>query len=169
MMTSLRPKIERMLLGGATSFLILKPRGPRYIYAMPSRVLKAYKKRKAGFDGRHTQVRVQATATEHFFSSSTAMPEVLLVEGLAQTTLLGTYALKEDKYVKDVLLTGIEHCTFKQRVVPGDTLTLKVDFQKRRGPFFSCYGQIFKEEELIVECRFFFPHGFGFSGFRSIG
>ena len=112
MATSLRSKIEQMLLGGATNFLILKPRGPRYIYAMPSRVLKAYKKKREGFDGRHTQVRVQATATEHFFSNSANMPEVLLVEGLAQTTLLGTYALKKDKYVKDVLLTGIKQLHF---------------------------------------------------------
>ena len=68
------------------------------------------------------------------FPGNPVMPGVLQVEALAQCGgILATSLTQETKY--DTYFLKIDNCRFKQKVVPGDTLLLKLDLSSpiRRG------------------------------------
>jgi len=68
------------------------------------------------------------------FPSNPIMPGVLQVEALAQTGgILCINAMPEGKY--DTYFLKINNCKFKQKVVPGDTMILKMELNSpiRRG------------------------------------
>lgn len=77
------------------------------------------------------------TMNEDFFKGhfpgEPVMPGVLIIEALAQT---GAVALlsEEDNKGKIAYFAGIDKAKFKQKVVPGDALTLKVEITRRKGP-----------------------------------
>lgn len=76
------------------------------------------------------------TANEmHFlghFPQYPVMPGVLIVEAMAQVGAVAILSQEENKG-KIALFRGINHCKFKQQVVPGDVLTLKCTLVKQRG------------------------------------
>ena len=79
---------------------------------------------------KHVVAIKNVTYNEPFFQGhfpgNSVMPGVLLAEALAQTG--GFIAIpqnSEDKY--DTYFLKIENCKFKQKVVPGDTLILKME------------------------------------------
>jgi len=79
------------------------------------------------------------------------MPGVLLVEALAQAG--GFIAIPRntiDKY--DTYFLKIENCKFKQKVVPGDTLILKMELLQpiRRG-ICEMKGTIYVGDKLVTE------------------
>jgi UDP-3-O-[3-hydroxymyristoyl] N-acetylglucosamine deacetylase/3-hydroxyacyl-[acyl-carrier-protein] dehydratase len=104
---------------------------------------------------KHVVAIKNVTYNEPFFQGhfpgNSVMPGVLLAEALAQTG--GFIAIpqnSEDKY--DTYFLKIEHCKFKQKVVPGDTLILKMELLHpiRRG-ICEMRGTIFIGDKLVTE------------------
>ncbi len=74
------------------------------------------------------------------FPDFPVFPGVLLVEALAQAAgVLGYYSLG-NKELKEVLLTEVNNCRFRLKVVPGDQVVLTVNVTKHRSPFFWYEG-----------------------------
>ena len=85
------------------------------------------------------------------FPGNAVMPGVLQVEALAQAGgFLAIPRDTEDKY--DTYFLKIESCKFKQKVVPGDTLILKMELLNpiRRG-ICEMKGTIFIGDKLVTE------------------
>jgi UDP-3-O-[3-hydroxymyristoyl] N-acetylglucosamine deacetylase/3-hydroxyacyl-[acyl-carrier-protein] dehydratase len=85
------------------------------------------------------------------FPNNSVMPGVLQVEALAQAGgLLAIPRNTEDKY--DTYFLKIDNCKFKQKVVPGDTLILKMELINpiRRG-IVEMKGTIFVGEKIVTE------------------
>ena len=77
------------------------------------------------------------TATEWYFAGHfprlPVMPGVLQVEALAQT--MAVYVAKQEGFGDRIgLFAGIDDVRFKRIVVPGDTLTLRCQITRLRGP-----------------------------------
>ncbi|MFT3982234.1 MAG: bifunctional UDP-3-O-[3-hydroxymyristoyl] N-acetylglucosamine deacetylase/3-hydroxyacyl-ACP dehydratase [Ferruginibacter sp.] len=85
------------------------------------------------------------------FPGNCVMPGVLQVEALAQAGgILAIPKGTDDKY--DTYFLKIENCKFKQKVVPGDTLVLKMELMApiRRG-ICEMKGTIFIGDKLVTE------------------
>ena len=85
------------------------------------------------------------------FPNNSVMPGVLQVEALAQAGgFLAIPRDTEDKY--DTYFLKIENCKFKQKVVPGDTLILKMELLHpiRRG-ICEMKGTIFVGDKIVTE------------------
>lgn len=87
------------------------------------------------------------------FPGNCVMPGVLQVEALAQAGgFLAIPRDTEDKY--DTYFLKIENCKFKQKVVPGDTLILKMELTSpiRRG-ICEMKGTIYVGDKLVTEAE----------------
>ncbi len=85
------------------------------------------------------------------FPNNSVMPGVLQVEALAQTGgFLAIPRDTEDKY--DTYFLKIENCKFKQKVVPGDTMILKMELLHpiRRG-ICEMKGTIYVGDKIVTE------------------
>ena len=85
------------------------------------------------------------------FPGNSVMPGVLQIEALAQAGgLLAIPRNTDDKY--DTYFLKIDNCKFKQKVVPGDTLILKMELLNpiRRG-IVEMRGTIFVGDKLVTE------------------
>ena len=67
------------------------------------------------------------------FPGEPVMPGVLQIEALAQTGAAAILSLPENKG-KTAYFGGIRQAKFRQKVVPGDVLTLEVELIKVKGP-----------------------------------
>ena len=67
------------------------------------------------------------------FPGRPVMPGVLIVEALAQTGAVAVLSEEENRG-RLALFAGIDDCRFKRIVEPGDTLELRCDLEKVRGP-----------------------------------
>ncbi len=67
------------------------------------------------------------------FPGNPVMPGVLIVEALAQTGAVAILSQPEWKG-KTAYFAGINSAKFKQKVLPGDTLTLETEIIKVKGP-----------------------------------
>jgi UDP-3-O-[3-hydroxymyristoyl] N-acetylglucosamine deacetylase/3-hydroxyacyl-[acyl-carrier-protein] dehydratase len=95
------------------------------------------------------------TYNEHFFQGhfpgNCVMPGVLQVEALAQTG--GILTIPDDPdHDYDTYFLKIDNCKFKNKVVPGDTLILKMELMNpvRRG-ICEMKGTIFVGDKLVAE------------------
>ena len=85
------------------------------------------------------------------FPGNPVMPGVLQIEALAQTGgILCINAMPEGQY--DTYFLKIENCKFKQKVVPGDTMLLKMELAEpiRRG-ICVMKGSVFVGNKLCTE------------------
>lgn len=85
------------------------------------------------------------------FPGNCVMPGVLQVEALAQAGgFLAIPRNTEDQY--DTYFLKIENCKFKQKVIPGDTMILKMELLRpiRRG-ICEMKGTIYVGEKLVAE------------------
>lgn len=96
------------------------------------------------------------TYNEYFFRGhfpeEPLMPGVLIVEALAQT---GAFSiLSHDDYKgKIAYFAGLDKVKFKNKVVPGDTLTLDVEIIKKKGPLGIGKGRATVDGKLAVSCE----------------
>jgi len=67
------------------------------------------------------------------FPGRPMMPGVLIVEALAQTGAVAVLSEEENRG-RIALFAGIDDCRFKRVVEPGDTLELRCELEKVRGP-----------------------------------
>ena len=67
------------------------------------------------------------------FPGQHVMPGVLIIEALAQTGAVAILSQPEWKG-KTAYFAGIDKARFKQKVVPGDVLTLETEIIKIKGP-----------------------------------
>lgn len=67
------------------------------------------------------------------FPGEPVMPGVLLMEALAQTGAVAILSMEENRG-KTAYFAGINGAKFKQKVVPGDVLTLETEIIKQKGP-----------------------------------
>ena len=67
------------------------------------------------------------------FPQEPVMPGVLTIEALAQTGAVAILSKPENKG-KIAYFASINNAKFKNKVVPGDTLTLEVEIIKEKGP-----------------------------------
>jgi UDP-3-O-[3-hydroxymyristoyl] N-acetylglucosamine deacetylase / 3-hydroxyacyl-[acyl-carrier-protein] dehydratase len=87
------------------------------------------------------------------FPGNCVMPGVLQVEALAQTG--GILTIPDDPdHDYDTYFLKIDQCKFKQKVVPGDTLILKMEllYPVRRG-ICEMKGTIFVGDKLVAEAE----------------
>lgn len=67
------------------------------------------------------------------FPKEPVMPGVLIIEALAQTGAVAILSMEENRG-KTAYFAGINSAKFKQKVVPGDILTLETEIIKQKGP-----------------------------------
>jgi 3-hydroxyacyl-[acyl-carrier-protein] dehydratase len=94
------------------------------------------------------------------FPNEPVMPGVLIIEALAQATgLLSFCSMGDEHKHKLYLLVGIDKARFRDRVVPGDQLILKVDLKRNvRGIAFykavaEVDGKAVAEAELMCSAQ----------------
>ncbi|HVG11864.1 MAG TPA: 3-hydroxyacyl-ACP dehydratase FabZ, partial [Flavisolibacter sp.] len=87
------------------------------------------------------------------FPGNCVFPGVLQCEALAQTG--GILTIPEDPdHDYDTYFLKIDHCKFKNKVVPGDTMILKMELMNpvRRG-ICEMKGSIFVADKLVAEAE----------------
>jgi UDP-3-O-[3-hydroxymyristoyl] N-acetylglucosamine deacetylase/3-hydroxyacyl-[acyl-carrier-protein] dehydratase len=86
------------------------------------------------------------------FPEEPVMPGVLMVEALAQTGGLLVLSTVEDPEKYSTYFLKIDKLKFKHKVVPGDTLILKMELADviRRG-IVTMFGQAFVGNNLVLE------------------
>ncbi|HEX2606612.1 MAG TPA: bifunctional UDP-3-O-[3-hydroxymyristoyl] N-acetylglucosamine deacetylase/3-hydroxyacyl-ACP dehydratase [Flavisolibacter sp.] len=106
---------------------------------------------------KHVVAIKNVTYNEPFFQGhfpgNSVMPGVLQVEALAQTG--GILTIPDDPdHTYDTYFLKIDNCKFKQKVVPGDTLILRMELLNpvRRG-ICEMKGTIFVGDKLVAEAE----------------
>jgi 3-hydroxyacyl-[acyl-carrier-protein] dehydratase len=80
---------------------------------------------------------------------------VLQIESLAQTAaVLVAKSLNFKDSGSLVYLTTIESAKFRQLVVPGDTMELKVAVKRIRQKIWKFSGEVYVQEKKKSECEF---------------
>lgn len=109
--------------------------------------------------GKRAVGRKCVTYNEPFFAGhfpqEAVMPGVLIVEALAQ---VGAVAILADEKNKGKLafFGGINKAKFKQKVVPGDVLTLEVEMTKVKGPVGVGEAKAYKNGKLCTQAELTF-------------
>ena len=87
--------------------------------------------------GKHAIEKKCVSMNEPFFvghfPGEPVMPGVLVMEALAQVGAVICLSLEQNKG-KTVYLGGVSKARFRNKVVPGDVLTLEVEITKCKGP-----------------------------------
>lgn len=112
--------------------------------------------------GVHGIGRKCVTYNEPFFNGhfpgEPVMPGVLIIEALAQVGAVVMLSL--DKYKgKTVYFGEINKARFRNKVTPGDVLTLEVTIQKSKGPVGVGYAKAYDEEKVYAEAEITFVVG----------
>lgn len=109
-------------------------------------------------DDKHIIGIKNVTFNEQFFQGhfpgNPVMPGVLQIEALAQTGgILAINSMPEGKY--DTYFLKIDNCKFKQKVIPGDTMLLKMELIEpiRRG-ICVMRGSVYVANKLCTEGEF---------------
>lgn len=86
------------------------------------------------------------------FPAAPIMPGVLQIEALAQVGAILVLHTLPDPESHVVYLAQIDRCSFKRKVVPGDTLVLQgqVPAKIKQG-FAKVQGRVFVEDQLACE------------------
>lgn len=89
------------------------------------------------------------------FPERKVMPGVLQVEALAQAGAIAVLSMPEHRG-KLAFFGSIKEAKFKQQVVPGDTLTLKVNFEKLRSRAGTGKAEAYVGDKLACRCEIMF-------------
>jgi 3-hydroxyacyl-[acyl-carrier-protein] dehydratase len=89
------------------------------------------------------------------FPAAPIVPGVLQIESLAQTAAV---LVAKSMDLKDsgslVYLTTIESAKFRQLVVPGDTMQLKIAVKRIRQKIWKFSGEVYVQDKKKSECEF---------------
>ena len=77
------------------------------------------------------------------FPGQPIMPGVLIIEAMAQAGVVGVLSLPENKG-SNAFFGGIDNARFRDLVVPGDTLRIKVTFESLRSRGGKGHGEVTK-------------------------
>ena len=83
------------------------------------------------------------------FPQEPVQPGVLTIEMLAQTGAVCSLSMPENKG-KIAYFAGIDKAKFRNKALPGDTLTLEVEVIKARGPVAVCKATATVDGKKIV-------------------
>lgn len=104
--------------------------------------------------GQNLEAIKNVTMNEPYFTghfpSKPVMPGVLILEALAQASVVLSHVTDQQEADGSVLhyFAGIDNARFKQIVEPGDQLKLIVDVQKSKRDLFKIRGEAFVGEQL---------------------
>ncbi|WP_338522009.1 3-hydroxyacyl-ACP dehydratase FabZ [Candidatus Legionella polyplacis] len=90
------------------------------------------------------------------FPKNAIMPGVLILESLAQAGgILSSLSNSPKKGYKFLyLLSSIDNAKFRDSVIPGDQLYLKVSIIKRRRNFWKIYGESLVNNKIVCSADF---------------
>ncbi len=109
--------------------------------------------------GKRAIGRKCVTYNEQFFAGhfedEPVMPGVLIIEALAQVGAV--ICLSMEEYTgKTVYFGGIDKAKFKNKVTPGDVLTLEVELIKQKGPVGIAFARAYDDEKLYAQAELTF-------------
>lgn len=84
------------------------------------------------------------------FPEEPVMPGVLIVEAMAQVGSVVILSLEQNKG-KNAYFGGIDKVRFRNKVIPGDVLTLAVEVIKNKGPVGIAHAKAYDEEKIYAE------------------
>lgn len=94
------------------------------------------------------------------FPGEPVMPGVLIIEALAQTGAVAILGKEENKG-KTAYFGAINSAKFKQKVVPGDVLTLETEIIKAKGPIGIGKGIAKVNDKIVATAELTFAVGNG--------
>lgn len=94
------------------------------------------------------------------FPNEPVMPGVLIIEAMAQTGAVAILSKPENKG-KTAYFAGISQAKFKQKVIPGDVLTLELEIIKEKGPIGIGRGTAKIDGRLVASAELTFAIGSG--------
>ena len=115
--------------------------------------------REDGITARRT-IRADEPQFEGHYPGNPIMPGVLLCESVFQTAAV--YMVKrmegtgESAVGKTPILARIGDARFKQRVVPGDVITIEVTFKETLSKFHFLTGKVLKDGKVALSIEFAF-------------
>ncbi|MBM7562008.1 3-hydroxyacyl-ACP dehydratase FabZ [Fusibacter tunisiensis] len=89
------------------------------------------------------------------FPTEHVMPGVLIIEALAQTGAI-LLLKKEENSGKIAYFAGVDKCKFRRKVIPGDSLQLRVELIKHRHNFGVAKGYAKVNDEIVCEAELSF-------------
>lgn len=89
------------------------------------------------------------------FPGHPIFPGVLLIEAMAQVGAVALLTSPEDRG-KLGLLAGVSDARFREPVLPGDTLLIRTDIEKRKGDIGKGHGRVTCEGRLVAEADILF-------------
>ena len=92
------------------------------------------------------------------FPAEPVMPEVLIMEAMAQTTAV-LLLNKEEMRGKIGYFGGINKCRFKGKIVPGDKVKLETKIVKRKGPMGVGEATAYVDGKVVVKAELTFMVG----------
>lgn len=92
------------------------------------------------------------------FPAEPVMPGVLIVEALAQTGAVAILSKEENKG-KTAYFAEINSAKFKQKVLPGDVLTLETEIIRQKGPIGVGSAKAYVEGKLVCRAELTFAIG----------
>lgn len=94
------------------------------------------------------------------FPNEPVMPGVLIIEAMAQAGAVAILSKPENRG-KTAYFAGISQAKFKQKVVPGDMLTLELEIIKEKGPIGVGRGTAKVDGKLAASAELTFAIGSG--------
>lgn len=92
------------------------------------------------------------------FPKEPVMPGVLIIEALAQVGSVLILSMEQNKG-KNAYFGGINKARFRNKVLPGDVLTLEVELIKSKGPVGVASAKAYDEEKVYAEAELTFVIG----------
>ena len=88
------------------------------------------------------------------FPEEPLMPGVLIIEAMAQTAAVVVQTLGPEKEGRLVYFMSVDSARFRKPVVPGDTLHLLVEKQRRRGSVWRFSGCAKVDGVIVAEATY---------------
>lgn len=86
------------------------------------------------------------------FPGHSIMPGVMIIEAIAQTSVVLWCYFNQDKIKsKVVYFSSLEKAKFRKPVIPGDVLELQVHFKRRIKNIWKFRGEAYVEGKLVAE------------------